>query len=586
VLDIEWGDAKILNVSEGMTDRLRGSGTLNDLLGYLDSVETTLASDFVLPDLSQAAELHEEVNSRIAELEATLTQAREKEATVKQQLQNVLKTTADEKAELKAKLLKKLNAQKGKYDEALCRHQALLDGLIREKEELSRQCEALAKRASVAREEANRREKEVQDQAATQIAQQRELAIAQERARQKKILEQKTREIKEATVKGLEPELQNLILKQKRDLDAIKAEHEESLRVAREAAERRCEEERQRLLDQLERDRKAEFDSLEQRLQKQLERERDLHKAELGRLALKLKSAESEKTAAIQATKDENEALLNETRERWKAELAAERLRAVQEMEKIDQRVNQARQSMALKKEALAAEAEERMRQEMEEAAKQKNERKLQLVVKKLEEETNAIRRKLQEESNARIQAATAEAKATLEGLQAQREMLETELAQVKKSTAEENRLLSKLEVENQRLNQEIETQRTVKEQLQAEVAKKEREIKDTKEANAKRIQEAKEAADAERKSLRAQLEEARHEFEKQKAVWAHERHQLEEKNQAELNAVSKKVKNLLESKEQTIQGLKDQLGAAQSRMREIEDLFHQNKRMVLTARR
>jgi 5-azacytidine-induced protein 1 len=110
------------------------------------------------------------------------------------------------KAELKSQLMRKLNAQKSKYDEAVRRHQTLLDGLIREKEKLGCQYETLAKQASIAREKANRGDKEVQNQAATQIAQQRELAIAQERARQKNILEQKTREIKAATVNGFEPE--------------------------------------------------------------------------------------------------------------------------------------------------------------------------------------------------------------------------------------------------------------------------------------------------------------------------------------------------------------------------------------------
>jgi hypothetical protein len=67
-------------------------------------------------------------------------------------------------------LAKKLSSQKAKYDDALRRHQTLLDGLIREKEELGRQCESLAKRVVVAREEATRREKEVHEQAATQVA--------------------------------------------------------------------------------------------------------------------------------------------------------------------------------------------------------------------------------------------------------------------------------------------------------------------------------------------------------------------------------------------------------------------------------
>jgi hypothetical protein len=77
--------------------------------GRRDSVETTVASDFVLPGLSQAAELHE----------ATLAEARQREAKAKEQLQSVLKTTASEKADFKVQLRKKLNSQKSKYDEAL-----------------------------------------------------------------------------------------------------------------------------------------------------------------------------------------------------------------------------------------------------------------------------------------------------------------------------------------------------------------------------------------------------------------------------------------------------------------------------------
>ena len=141
-------------------------------------------------------------------------------------------------------LAKKMNAQKNKYEEALKRHQTLLDNLIREKEALSNKCENLLKRVTVAREEATRREKEVHEQASAQIAQQRELAIAQEKARQKKILEQKTKEIKEATVRGLEPEIQNLIAKQKKEIEQLKKEYDEQVKITKEQCEKRNDEER------------------------------------------------------------------------------------------------------------------------------------------------------------------------------------------------------------------------------------------------------------------------------------------------------------------------------------------------------
>jgi phenylalanyl-tRNA synthetase alpha subunit len=77
----------------------------------------------------------------------------------------------------------------------------------------------------------------------------------------------------------------------------------------------------------------------------------------MDRLALRLRAAEAEKVAAVQAMKDENKTLLSETRERWKAELAAERLRAAQKNERIDVKVAQARKSISLKRDALAAAA-------------------------------------------------------------------------------------------------------------------------------------------------------------------------------------------------------------------------------------
>jgi hypothetical protein len=50
---------------------------------------------------------------------------------------------------------------------------------------------------------------------------------------------------------------------------------------------------------------------------------------------------------------------------------------------RIEQKVNQARQSMNLKKDQLTVEAEERIRQEIEDATKLRNEKKLQVIVKK-----------------------------------------------------------------------------------------------------------------------------------------------------------------------------------------------------------
>jgi hypothetical protein len=62
------------------------------------------------------------------------------------------------------------------------------------------------------------------------------------------------------------------------------------------------------------------------------------------------------------------------------------------------------------------------------------------------------------------------------------------------------------------------------------------------------------------------------------------EKKHIQEQHGAELAAVSTKVKALIEGKEQTIQALKEQLGVAQTRLREVEQLFHQQKKAILGA--
>ncbi len=57
----------------------------------------------------------------------------------------------------------------------------------------------------------------------------KELHSAAERLRRERWLEQKTREIKELTVKGLAPEVQALVAKHKDEIQHLKALHEQEL---------------------------------------------------------------------------------------------------------------------------------------------------------------------------------------------------------------------------------------------------------------------------------------------------------------------------------------------------------------------
>ncbi|OHT13053.1 hypothetical protein TRFO_03473 [Tritrichomonas foetus] len=567
----------------------KNSETLDDLLGYLDAVESNMTQEIKIPDLSQAEELHNEVSNRISSLENTIEEARNREKEAKnreiearQKLQEFMQITAKEKNELKTRYTKKINTQKSKYEELIRKNQSIIDELIKDKENLTKDCENLKSRAQVAREEATRREREVHEQAAQQIAQQRELAIAQERARQKKVLEQKIQEVKDLTVRGMEPELKKILDQQKRDTEALKAQHQEEIREVRASCERLAEEERSRLVEQLARERDSEFASLEQRLQRQLERERELHKSELDRMTQRLKDIETEKVKEVSYAKNENDSILNEARERWKAELAAEKLRSQQEIQRYEEKIKIAVENA--KKETLAQMQidEASIKRKLEADNKIKNEKKLKIVVQKLEADMNAEKKKIRDEAERKINLADLGKKKAISALDDEKRKFEQDRKITEQALQDEKSITARLESENNRLQNELDRQKQLNERLQNEINIKENEISKMRITVSQREEEARESVLIDLRETRKLLAESKVEMKNQKQQFEQEKKLIADQHAAELDAVSRKVKALIEGKENTIQTLKEQLSIAQSRLTELDQLFHQQKKVVL----
>jgi 5-azacytidine-induced protein 1 len=426
----------------------------------------------------------------------------------------------------------------------------------------------------------------VQDQAAQEIAQQRELAIAQERSRQKKVLEQRIREVKETTVKGLEPELQNLMARQKREIEAIKVEHEEALRSARATVEKRADEERQRLVEQMEKERQSEFAAMEERMKRQLERERELHKQEIERLMSSMRNLESEKVEVVRSAKLENESLVNEVRERWKAELSAEKARAEKEAEQWEVRLQEAIERTKQETMASFAPRETELRAQIEASLKEKTEKKLKTVVQKLEADLNLQKKKILDEAERRVNLAQIEARKAVAALENEKRTHIAAMELLKGAINDEKALNNRLESENDRLTSEVEQQRQLRIRLQNEISGKDDEIRRLEHEIPLRETAAREAIAAVSCEQERRIEALRMELQQCMAAAQSEKQQIEERHASELAAVSAKVKSLIEGKEQTIQALKDQLAIAQSRLREVEQLFHQQKKTILGARR
>lgn len=563
------------------------STTLNDFFNFLDSVELKAVQDNISIEVNKTGDLHGDVNNRISELEEELIGQEQKEKEVMDQLEHVKTAAIQEISDLKSKRNAKLNIQKEKFEEAIKKHQDLLKDLLKRKDELSKQYEQIEKQAETIRAEAQKRDKKIRGQVSLAYAQQKELAITNERIRQKKIIEKKTQEIKESIVNNeLQPKLQNQIEEQKREIEELKQSQLESLQNAEKEAEKRIEIETRKQVEILEKERQTEFQIMKQNLQRQLEKERDLQNAELERLKLKLVCAENDKTESIQNAKEEAEALIQETREKWKSEIIKEQLKVSQEMKDIEARIQKMAETArdeAIKKAAIR---EERIHQELEAETRQKNEKKLQIVVQKLEEETNSIRKKLLEEAEIRINEAQQDAANNLQNLESEKNQQQDEINELTNQVENEKALCAKMESDHSSVLKLIENQRRKRDELIENIAISKKELDVAKENKNKRDQQKSIANSNKRELLKNQLNEAKEAFEKQKLIWSQERSQLDKSNKQELSTVSRKVKSLVEGKEQEIMTLKDQISNAEHKLREIENLFMQQKKVTENGKR
>merc|ERR1711865_364244 len=129
---------------------------------------------------------------------------------------------------------KKLKIVRSEYESTIARHLSFIDRLLADKQSLSDKCDALTQEMSRVEKRYALRVHDVQSQHVIELKRQKELLAAGERARKERWTNEKRKEIKETTLKGLEPKLQIQIQKEKDDsirsiVEQMKRERDEAV---------------------------------------------------------------------------------------------------------------------------------------------------------------------------------------------------------------------------------------------------------------------------------------------------------------------------------------------------------------------
>ncbi|KFQ39202.1 5-azacytidine-induced protein 1, partial [Mesitornis unicolor] len=284
-----------LNHSPGVPEdgALLSEAKLQSIISFLDEMEKSeqerprsaasatqregLLSEEELAHLEQASAVATEVTSSIMRLKLEVEEKKRAIGLLQTALAQQKELTVQHIKQTEKELGHQLRLQREQYEAAIQRHLAFIDQLIEDKKVLSEKCEAVVAELKQVDVKYGKKMAQMQEQHELAIQKLKELMSATEKIRLEKWIDEKSKQIKENTVKGLEPEIQKLIAKHKQDIRKLKMLHEAELLQSDKRAAQRSGRRAEELRDMLEREKEEqsqrERELARQRCEQQLEQE-------------------------------------------------------------------------------------------------------------------------------------------------------------------------------------------------------------------------------------------------------------------------------------------------------------------------
>ncbi|XP_038591074.1 centrosomal protein of 131 kDa isoform X3 [Micropterus salmoides] len=588
---------------------LLSEAKLQSIMSFLDEMEKSeqerprsvtsgshreaVLSEEELVGVDQASATAAEVTGSMMRIKLELE---EKKRTV-----NMLQTALAQQRELTARHVKEtekeLNRnfllQKEQYEATIQRHLTFIDQLINDKKALSERCEGVVGELKQVDQKYTKKIAQMQEQhemvwqilgpLCEEIKKLKELMSATEKIRREKWIDEKTKKIKEITVKGLEPEIQKLICKHKQELKKLRTLHEAELLQADDRAAQRyvrqCEELRQQLEKEKEEQCQRERELAKQRYEKQLQEE-ELCLQQQRRRLYKEVADEKERLAQLAARQraeledlrrqlEENSSLagralreeLDKTREEQERRHQVE-MKALQERLDIEK---QTWEENYKKKEEVWLLSRER---ELKEELRRERDKEIELAIWTLEEETSKEKEECERAADNRLKRV--------------REKYEAELRELERS--ERAAVEKQQELRKQQMETEGELIR-----LQAALRQKEQETEDITQTRDKLVDERRSLAEVIRQEFADRLVITEEENRRMKVELSEVRARLRlevervtREKEEELAEVHQRVKSAILKKEETVSQLRKQHEAALKRADHLEALWEQQRKQLL----
>ncbi|XP_029311356.1 centrosomal protein of 131 kDa isoform X2 [Cottoperca gobio] len=578
---------------------LLSEAKLQSIMSFLDEMEKSeqerprsvtsgshreaVLSEEELVGVEQASATAAEVTGSMMRIKLELEEKKRTVILLQTALAQQRELTVRHVKETEKELNRNFQLQKEQYEATIQRHLAFIDQLINDKKTLSERCEGVVGELKQVDQKYTKKITQMQEQHEMEIKKLKELMSATEKIRREKWIDEKTKKIKEITVKGLEPEIQKLISKHKQELKKLRTLHEAELLQADDRAAQRyvrqCEELRQQLDREKDEQSQRERELAKQRYEKQLQEE-ELSLQQQRRRLYKEVADEKERLAQLAARHraeledlrkqlEENSSLagrslreeLDKTREEQERRHQVE-MRALHERLDIEKQTWE--ENYKKKEEAWLLSRERQLKEEL----RRGRDKEIELAIWTLEEETSKDKEECERAADNRVKRV--------------REKYETELRELERS--ERAAVEKQQELRKQQMETEGELIR-----LQAVLRHKEQETDDVTQTRDKLVDERRSLAEVIRQEFADRLVMTEEENRKMKVEVSEVRARLRlevervtRDKEEELAEVHHRVKSAILKKEETVNNLRKQHEAALKRADHLEALWEQQRKQLL----
>ncbi|XP_036612833.1 centrosomal protein of 131 kDa isoform X3 [Trichosurus vulpecula] len=554
-----------LNPPHGVPEdgALLSEAKLQSIMSFLDEMEKSeqerphsvasaplregILTEEELAHLEQASAVATEVTSSMMRLKLEVEEKKQAMTLLQTALAQQRELTVRNVKETEKELTQQLRTQREQYEAAIQRHLAFID---------------------------------------QEIKKLKELMSATEKIRREKWINEKTKKIKEITVRGLEPEIQKLIAKHKQEIKKLKTLHEAELLQSDQRAAQRYVQQTEELREHLEREKeeqgRRERELARQRYEKHLEEEEQALQQQRRRLYSevaeekeRLNQQAARQRAELEKLKqqlEENSCVVTRAlREEYEKGREEQERRHQLDMKALKERLEvekEAWEANYLKKEEAWLLKRER---ELKDEVRKVRDKEIELVIQRLEADMTLTKEECEQTAENRIKRVRDKYEAELADLEQSERKLQERCAELKGRLGEAEGENSRLQGLVKRKEKEVEDVIMVKDKLMEERSSLSEVIR-------QEFSDRLKATEEENRRLKVEISELR----------TRQQLELEKVNrdkEDELEEVHKRVKMAIMKKEETVNSLRKQYEAAVKRADHLEALLEQQRKQLLSVK-